>query len=495
MKLQKSSLLPLLCGVLVTPHAAAQAPAASGGVEVSAAGASGDTTAAAPAPAAPAPAADASVDASAPSLGATATPAVEATVAPAPVAAPPAAPAREPYMKRYRPKNNLVEIGVFGGMMFPSDDHGLFDERRAHVPYADLAGEIGLRLAYFPLSFLGVEIEGAGMPAGIETGGKAGMWTARAHGVLQLPSASIVPFVLLGGGVLGASSDALGSDRDASTHFGGGVKVPFDDFLSLRVDVRDTLIPKYAEEAQVHNPELLFGLTFTLDRHPPKKLAGDQDGDGVFDDDDSCPDAAGPAPTGCPPPPDQDCDGVPDADDRCPEEHGKDGAGCPVPPACPSCEAPNPDPDGDGIIAPDDKCPTAAETRNGFQDADGCPDEIPEEVKKFTGTMEGIKFEFASAVIAPASYPVLDGAAKTLQDYPDLRVLISGHTDNVGARETNVGLSQRRADAVKTYLVGKGGAADRIETRGAGPDEPVADNATPAGRQQNRRIEFKILTR
>ncbi len=491
MKSLKSSLLPLLCGVLVAPHAAAQA-AASGGVDVSAAGASADTSTAAAAPAADAPAADATVDATAPAVDATATPTVDATLAPEPVAAPAAAPAREPYMKRYRPKNNLVEIGVFGGMMFPSDDHGLFDERREHVPYADVAGEIGLRLAYFPLSFLGVEIEGAGLPAGTDPG-KAGLWTARAHGVLQLPSASIVPFLLLGGGVLGASSDAMGSDRDASTHFGGGVKIPFDDFLSLRVDLRDTLIPKYAEEAQVHNAELLFGLSFTFDRHPAKKPAGDKDGDGVLDDTDSCPDAAGPAPTGCPPPPDQDCDGVPDADDRCPEEHGKDGAGCPVPPACPACEAPNPDPDGDGIIAPADKCPTAAETKNGFQDADGCPDEIPEEVKKFTGTMEGITFEFASAVIAPASYPVLDGAAKTLVDYPDLRVLITGHTDNVGARDTNVKLSERRAESVKTYLVGKGVAADRIETRGAGPDEPVADNATPAGRTQNRRIEFKIL--
>ena len=487
MKSLKSSLLPLLCGVALAPHAAAQAPAASGGVEVSAAGASADTSAAA---AAPAPATDASAEASAPALDATATPAVDATVAPAPVAAPPAAPAREPYMKRYRPKNNLVEIGVFGGMMFPSDDHGLFDERQEHVPYANVAGEIGLRLAYFPLSFLGVEIEGAGMPAGTEPSGKAGMWTARAHGVLQLPSASIVPFVLLGGGVLGASSDAMGSDRDASTHFGGGVKVPFDDFLSLRVDVRDTLIPKYAEEAQVHNAELLFGLTFTLDRHPPKKPAGDKDGDGVLDGADACPGEAGPAPKGCPPPPDQDCDGVPDADDRCPEEHGKDGAGCPVPPVCPACEAPNPDPDGDGIIAPEDKCPTTAETKNGFQDADGCPDEIPEEVKKFTGTMEGIKFEFASAVIAPASYPVLDGAAKTLQDYPDLRVLISGHTDNVGAPEANQKLSQSRAESVVAYLVGKGVPKDVLTAKGYGDTKAVAPNDTPENKQRNRRVEF-----
>jgi OOP family OmpA-OmpF porin len=56
-------------------------------------------------------------------------------------------------------------------------------------------------------------------------------------------------------------------------------------------------------------------------------------------------------------------------------------------------------------------------------------------------------------------------------------------------------LSADRAEAVKTYLVGKGVDASRIETRGAGPDEPIADNKTPAGKQKNRRIEFKLITR
>jgi len=82
-----------------------------------------------------------------------------------------------------------------------------------------------------------------------------------------------------------------------------------------------------------------------------------------------------------------------------------------------------------------------------------------------------------------------------MTDYPKLRIRITGHTDNVGDRDSNAKLSQARADAVKQYLVDKGVAADRIETRGAGPDEPIADNDTPAGQQKNRRIEFKLLER
>ncbi|MCB9581256.1 MAG: OmpA family protein, partial [Polyangiaceae bacterium] len=84
-------------------------------------------------------------------------------------------------------------------------------------------------------------------------------------------------------------------------------------------------------------------------------------------------------------------------------------------------------------------------------------------------------------------------AAKVLLEYKKLRVRITGHTDGDGDRENNVKLSQARADSVKTYLVGKGVDASRIETRGAGPDEPVADNDTPAGKQKNRRIELQLI--
>jgi outer membrane protein OmpA-like peptidoglycan-associated protein len=80
-----------------------------------------------------------------------------------------------------------------------------------------------------------------------------------------------------------------------------------------------------------------------------------------------------------------------------------------------------------------------------------------------------------------------------LVQYPTLRVRVTGHTDNVGSRETNVTLSKRRAEAVKAYLMKRGVEADRIETLGEGPDSPITTNNTRQGRQQNRRIEFQII--
>jgi len=77
-----------------------------------------------------------------------------------------------------------------------------------------------------------------------------------------------------------------------------------------------------------------------------------------------------------------------------------------------------------------------------------------------------------------------------MKQYPDLNVVIEGHTDNVGTAAYNKKLSQRRADAVKTYMVKKGGIdANRLTTQGFGLEKPIASNATKAGKAQNRRVE------
>jgi OOP family OmpA-OmpF porin len=107
--------------------------------------------------------------------------------------------------------------------------------------------------------------------------------------------------------------------------------------------------------------------------------------------------------------------------------------------------------------------------------------------------IKGIEFDTGKDTIRPISEPVLEGALIVLNEYPALRIEISGHTDNVGSQETNIDLSKRRAESVKNWFVNKGVSADRIETRGAGPDEPIADNKQLAGRQKNRRIEFKLV--
>lgn len=104
--------------------------------------------------------------------------------------------------------------------------------------------------------------------------------------------------------------------------------------------------------------------------------------------------------------------------------------------------------------------------------------------------LDGVVFATNSADISPESEQILHEAYNTLAQQPDIEVEIRGYTDNTGNRSYNIGLSQRRADAVKAHLVGLGIAAERITTKGFGPDNPAADNNTEEGRRQNRRIEF-----
>ncbi|GAA0751265.1 OmpA family protein [Ideonella azotifigens] len=104
-----------------------------------------------------------------------------------------------------------------------------------------------------------------------------------------------------------------------------------------------------------------------------------------------------------------------------------------------------------------------------------------------------IAFEVGNAHITPAGVAVLEELLPLMKQMAGRRFEIVGHTDDIGLREANVALSEARAKAVKDYLVAKGIAAADIVTSGAGPDRPVADNLSPAGRARNRRIEFRVL--
>jgi outer membrane protein OmpA-like peptidoglycan-associated protein len=122
-------------------------------------------------------------------------------------------------------------------------------------------------------------------------------------------------------------------------------------------------------------------------------------------------------------------------------------------------------------------------------------DDVPkkEELKVEVGKsiiLEGIVFATGKADISSEAAMLLETAYNTLEQNPDLAVEIRGYTDIVGKKASNVKLSQRRADAVRDLLISKGIAAERITAKGFGPENPVSSNETPAGRQQNRRIEF-----
>ncbi|HZX29378.1 MAG TPA: OmpA family protein [Telluria sp.] len=104
-----------------------------------------------------------------------------------------------------------------------------------------------------------------------------------------------------------------------------------------------------------------------------------------------------------------------------------------------------------------------------------------------------IEFETGKAALTPSGQAILDQMAEALRKVGGKRVEVIGHTDNAGSRSANLGLSLARAEAVRSYLAGKGIAPDRVAVAGAGPDRPVADNATADGRARNRRIEFRVL--
>ncbi len=107
-------------------------------------------------------------------------------------------------------------------------------------------------------------------------------------------------------------------------------------------------------------------------------------------------------------------------------------------------------------------------------------------------TLGDILFETGKSVILPGAMLTIDKLSDFLKKYSNRNVMVEGHTDSVGSQEYNLFLSQRRADAVRSALISKGIAANRINTKGYGETFPIASNSSPAGRQQNRRVEIVI---
>ncbi|MCP3978859.1 MAG: OmpA family protein [bacterium] len=213
----------------------------------------------------------------------------------------------------------------------------------------------------------------------------------------------------------------------------------------------------------------------------PRGCPLDSDGDGVYDGIDECPDTPRGAivdPRGCPL--DSDGDGVYDGIDECPDTpRGAivDPRGCPL------------DSDGDGVYDGIDECPG---TPPGVPvNARGCPRAAPLFVEeKRTLVLDGVLFDFNSADLTADSRMILDRVTQSLVDWPEVQIEIGGHTDAIGPDAYNLDLSKRRAAAVSDHLARGGVDPGRLAVRGYGETQPVADNSTKEGRDQNRRVEL-----
>ncbi len=267
----------------------------------------------------------------------------------------------------------------------------------------------------------------------------------------------------------------------------------------------------------------------------------DRDHDGVIDKYDLCPDDSGSVEQmGCP---DRDGDGVLDKVDRCPDKPGpKENDGCPLSKLHLLDKQGNiiatatVDKDGkfnfvelptdesallklesfDVLISNELTVVSGKFIRVARRGADGffhfesldtdknklgtldVPDvQIQlkkEEAEKVKKAMETLEFDFGSDVIRPSSLDGLDLVAELLLQNHSWRLKLSGHTDNVSSLKFNMGLSEKRVEAIKKYLVKKKGVPeDRIVLKWYGPTKPIAPNDTEANRQKNRRVEFLII--
>jgi OOP family OmpA-OmpF porin len=354
-----------------------------------------------------------------------------------------------------------------------------------------------------------------------------------------LPKSRLVPFLAVGvGGMSYDRSGGLGDRNKAMADYGAGVKFSLTDNLALRADVRhvipfndryndllytvglhfsfggakkampEVMAARAAEPAAAAAVEVVVakdsdgdGVVDDLDRCPgtPSGVQVDKDGcpldsdrDGVYDYIDKCPGTPAGVKVdrdGCPL--DSDGDGVYDYLDKCPGTPTGvkvDQNGCPL------------DSDGDGVYDYLDKCPG---TPAGVKvDKDGCPPPVVQKiVPQAASAMEAaivekgrvtlnVQFDNAKSIVKKNYHQEIAKLAAVMKKYPDLKITIEGHTDNVGGLTYNEKLSQLRADAVKNYLAVKFGVeASRLTAKGYGPIRPIESNATKEGRQKNRRVE------
>jgi OmpA-OmpF porin, OOP family len=292
----------------------------------------------------------------------------------------------------------------------------------------------------------------------------------------------VAPYLLLGAGWEEQNTELLSTEHDPYADIGVGMVATFGNpqggrSFSLRGEIRgrhtfigdDHRLVDYLAGVGF---QFAFGGTRTAPSSTapsdPQAATLDADADGIRDDTDKClgtPPGARIDETGCER--DSDKDSVLDSRDKCPGSRPNlviDSSGC---------EA---DTDSDGVLESKDKCPGTP--RGDRIDAAGCSLAVRLE----------ILFENNSSQIRPESAAELERAASLLRAVPSITGVIEGHTDNVGSARHNLELSQRRAESVRDYLLEKGIDAARLEARGLGETQPIADNSTSEGRASNRRV-------
>ena len=275
------------------------------------------------------------------------------------------------------------------------------------------------------------------------------------------------PYLKLGGGYTSYKSEYSKEDGAVKLLAGGGINFWFTDHLGLNVQTGyNHGFQKDGTDYFQHSAGIVI-----------KFGAKDTDKDGIVDKLDECPEVAGLKEfNGCP---DTDGDGVPDKDDKCPDVAGPaENGGCPWP-----------DTDGDGVLDKDDLCPNEA----GPASNNGCPEPNDDDQKRLNQYAKTILFDTGKATIKFQSAEVLNQIINVLKKFPKSRFRIEGYTDSTGKKQKNIELSQNRADAVKIYLIQGGIDQSRLESKGYGPENPIASNKTRKGRELNRRVEINLI--
>ncbi|WP_449390405.1 OmpA family protein [Crocinitomix algicola] len=141
------------------------------------------------------------------------------------------------------------------------------------------------------------------------------------------------------------------------------------------------------------------------------------------------------------------------------------------------------------MLDKDDECVNVP----GVPENNGCPKIEEEEQEIINTAFDNLEFESGKAIIKESSFESLEGLAELLIKKEDWKLKIAGHTDSQGAAQSNLILSKKRAEAVKTFLMQRGITDERLFVQYFGEEKPIDTNDTPEGRQRNRRVEMDIV--